>query len=315
MNKYDWKARESAPKSFPMRVVEGNFYDSEGGSLYVPDRRTIHQGWGYGVSSHVVGADKKILPNRLEITCFSYGEDKFYTGKFDLPYERILGLFKKGYYSPKMGENITFDSLVVGVAPGGYLTVWATGIDKRVEVFAGNMEEDDVPWERVLNNPQVSRKEYLHIVLNDSLDDQEYEKIKQNRIPFGLWKKYATRYKWLPSVTGVDVPEIIKEINFVNGERDYYSLKYQNNWEGQLHSVPTEMTLKWEGDEGPAELVELVFNTENIITAFEELSLKTTDTMYLNIDISSEDKGFSYSPALISGDYRVPIDNTSVRIF
>ena len=75
------------------------------------------------------------------------------------------------------------------------------------------------------------------------------------------------------------------------------------------------MTLKWEGDEGPAELVELVFNTENIITAFEELSLKTTDTMYLNIDISSGDKGFSYSTALTSGDYRVLINNTTIRIF
>lgn len=314
MNKFDWKARESAPVSFPMRIVEGNFSDKEGGSLYVPDKRTIHQGWGYGVSSHVVGADKKNLPNRLEITCFSFSEDEFYSGKYELPYEHILSMFRAGYYSPKMGENITFDSLVVGVAPGGYLTVWATGIDKRVEIFTGKMEKADVPWERVLSNPKVSRNDFIHSVLEESLNDQEYSQIKQNNIPIGLWEKYATRYKWLPIVSGTEVPNIIKDINFVNGERDYYSPELGSDWEDQSRAVPTEMTLSWLDSEGSERQTELVFDVKSIVSAFDEMSEKSK-AFNLNIDIKNKENGLVYNIALVSGENRVLINNTKVKYF
>ncbi|NNE62692.1 MAG: DUF2931 family protein, partial [Gammaproteobacteria bacterium] len=100
-NKFDWKATESAPKNYAMKIVTGHFYSPDGYSLYIPNKKRIHHGWGKGVSSHLVGPDTKSLPNRMSISFFSYTEDKFYQGEFDLPYDKIVRLFDEGYFSPK----------------------------------------------------------------------------------------------------------------------------------------------------------------------------------------------------------------------
>src|SRR5690625_444757 len=89
-DKFDWKATESAPKNFPIQIINGTFIyhgRSDGAGLYVPSGGLLDKGWGEMISSHIVGPDLKPLPDRLKITFFSYLEDQFYEGVFDLPYE------------------------------------------------------------------------------------------------------------------------------------------------------------------------------------------------------------------------------------
>src|SRR5690625_3500537 len=89
-DKFDWKATESAPKNFPIKIIDGTFIyhgRSDGTGLYVPSGGLLDKGWGEMISSHIVGPDLKPLPDRLKITFFSYLEDQFYEGVFDLPYE------------------------------------------------------------------------------------------------------------------------------------------------------------------------------------------------------------------------------------
>lgn len=108
MDKFDWQASESAPRYYPMRILAGSLsYHDGSGSLYIPDGSDIDKGWGLGISSHVTGERLKPLPNRLGISFFSYTENQFYQGKFDLPYDKILKLFQEGYYSPNEGKHIT----------------------------------------------------------------------------------------------------------------------------------------------------------------------------------------------------------------
>ncbi|MCP4464029.1 MAG: DUF2931 family protein, partial [Planctomycetaceae bacterium] len=58
MKKFAWQASESAPKKNLMEIVSGSlFYHDGSGSLYVPNRVALHNGWGKGRSSHVVGDD------------------------------------------------------------------------------------------------------------------------------------------------------------------------------------------------------------------------------------------------------------------
>ena len=102
MDKFDWQARESAPQHYVMRIIGGTLsYHDSSGSLYVPDKSDIDLGWGTGISSHIVGPDLKPLPNHLTIIFFSYIENQFYDGRFDLPYAKILKMFQDGYYSPR----------------------------------------------------------------------------------------------------------------------------------------------------------------------------------------------------------------------
>ncbi|MCP3873094.1 MAG: DUF2931 family protein, partial [Desulfobacteraceae bacterium] len=89
MKKFEWLPTECAPKNYPMKIVRGDFIFKNKNSIYIPDGRFIMDGWGEVGSIDIVGEDFKPLPVRLRILWFSYTEDKFYAGDFDLPYEKI----------------------------------------------------------------------------------------------------------------------------------------------------------------------------------------------------------------------------------
>src|SRR5690625_8041345 len=70
-DKFDWKATESAPKNFPIQIINGTFIyhgRSDGAGLYVPSGGLLGTGWGELSSSHTVGPDRKPLPDRVKIT-------------------------------------------------------------------------------------------------------------------------------------------------------------------------------------------------------------------------------------------------------
>jgi hypothetical protein len=113
MDKFDWNATDCAPEFFLMQIIKGDLYFPDGKSIYVPDTRSVHKGWGTMVSSHIGNPDPKPLPNRLDITFFSYAENEFYQGNFELPYEKILSLFQDGYYSPKRKGETTYQRIMM----------------------------------------------------------------------------------------------------------------------------------------------------------------------------------------------------------
>ena len=119
-NTFDWLATECAPKAYPTYLVKGDLIYAAGDSLYVPDHRDVYNGWGVSGSTHVVGDQFKPLPVQLELTWFSYTEDKFYTGKFELPANKLLELFRAGTAAPddengtNPGKRWRFDRIIVG---------------------------------------------------------------------------------------------------------------------------------------------------------------------------------------------------------
>src|SRR5690625_747622 len=132
-DRFDWKATESAPRNYPMRIINGTLlYRGESHGLYIPSGGTIGRGWGEMVSSHIVGPDLKPLPDRLDIKFFSYTENQFYHGVFELPYERILSLFREW---DRLNDRPAYNRIMTGVAPGGAVAVWLTGQVKTTEVF------------------------------------------------------------------------------------------------------------------------------------------------------------------------------------
>jgi len=270
--KFDWLATESAPKNYPMQIIKGDLFYRGGGSLYVPDKKTLYYGWGRGVSTHVVGADLKPLPERLEITFFSYTENQFYHGVFDLPYDRILTLFQAGFYSPKVKRQITYHKIRVGIAPGGTVSVWLDSIDGSIEVFSGQAEKADIDWKRIIDNPDITRGEYIQFVIQQALTPEALQALQQNGVPLGLWQTYRKRYDWQPLFTGLEPPELFKRIRYFNGENEflYYPLDAANA--AALRPIPTEMRFVWEWPKGRRLLFELTFNEAEIFAAFQQLS-------------------------------------------
>lgn len=219
--KFHWLATESAPKNYPMRIMDGTFYfHNEKGGLYVPAVASINPGWGTGRSTHVVGEDFKALPDRLDIRFFSFTENKLYQGSFDLPYEKILGLFKEGVATNK--ESPTFDTIMAGVAPGGAVSVWVTGRETR-EVFFGQAEPYEAEIKNLLGGEINDRAAYARSYLED-LPDDVLAQLDKNGVPFGLWEQYRIPYKWIPVFKTDKKMSDDTKYSFFNGER--YRLDY-----------------------------------------------------------------------------------------
>lgn len=224
--KFYWLAQESAPKEFPMRIIDGTFlYRGEDYGLYIPTAASISKGWGSGSSVHVVGDDFKPLPDRLEIRFYSFWENKLYQGSFDLPYEKILALFKEGVARDK--ETPIFRKIVAGVAPGGAVAVWVDGQETR-EVFFGQATLYDADMRDPLGSLIDDKQEYAESYLQD-LPPEAYSRIKREGIPFGIWERYRKTYPWEFTVPK-DKETLSIGISFFNGEsyRSYFPFNDQN---------------------------------------------------------------------------------------
>jgi len=277
MTKFEWQATESAPKNYPMEITSGSLvYHDGSGSLYVPNGATLHNGWGKGRSSHVVGEDFKPLPNRLRIRFFSYTEDQFYEGDFALPYEKILALFQAGFYSYVDEEHITYDNIVVGVAPGGAVSVWLWGYEKITEVFFGQAEKIDVEWSHFTSATKVTREEYIKTVINGSLKTPErIAALHKDGIPFRRWAAYRTRYAWQPLFTNFALlDQRITIINYYNGEQDYINYPLEKAVAASTRAIPKFLRLYWENPEpeGKDRSLSITFDEAEITQAFQTLS-------------------------------------------
>ena len=275
MTEFEWQATESGPRYYPMKIISGSLkYHDGSGATYVPDGSLLNHGWGKGVSSHVIGDGINPLPNRLTISFFSYTENQFYQGDFELPYEKIFGLFQEGHYSPNREEKITYDSIVVGVAPGGAVAVWLWGIEKNTEVFFGQAEKVDIPWSRLTGATHITREEYVQDSIEESLETPErVEALRKNGVPVGLWERYRTRYPWQPLFTGMKLMKDagIQEIHYFNGERDYLHFPLSKEIAESSRAVPSFMRIYWDNPNGRNQAFVLNFDESEIINAFQEL--------------------------------------------
>ncbi len=315
-HKFDWLASESAPKYYPMEVVSGNFYDPEGGSLYVPNGKLIAHGWGESISTHVVGPDMKALPNRLKITFFSYTEDQFYQGDFQLPYEQILELFNNPYYSYKNEQVINYHRVVVGIAPGGHVSVWVVSADRTLEVFSGQAEKTDLDWS-VITPEETPRKQFIDTqiqFMRSKLSPEVKELMAKNPIPLERWKNYRKRYNWQLQFTGQEPPKMVDYIKYFNGERDLLLFPHTEEYLGQPHAVPKAMTFVWDWPVGRPRKMVLEFNENEIMDAFHELE-KDNLPIYLDFFMRDGEKGRLFSVLLKTEKHEFYLKKTDLETY
>jgi len=276
MAKYELQATEGAPKGYPMQIITGDLHYHDGsGSLYVPEGALLYNGWGNGRSSHVVGDDKKPLPDRLHIVFFSYTENQFYEGDFKLPYEKIASLFQAGFYSPNLEKHTTYHKIVVGVAPGGVVSVWLWKIEKRTEIFFGKAKKIEGNWKWINDNPKYTREEYVRLGIEDVLKTKEaIEAYHKNGVPFGLWEKYhKARYHWVPVFTNMPLyDKRISLIEYFNGEIDYLDYPLSKGIVEQTRAVPKKITYVWDQPYGKPLMLELFFDEKSIFKLFEKMA-------------------------------------------
>ena len=287
MNTFEWLPTESAPTDYLMFIVKGDLFFADGTSLYIPDRRQVHNGWGLRGSTHDVGDTLKPLPTRLQLAWFSFVEDRFYGGRFDLPTNRLQELFSKGTASPDGNQRLPYDRIIIGMAPGGDVSVWvgARRIVKEVATFRAQPAE--LPWTSVLDNPTVTRAEYIALSLQDALSPEVLKRVQSTPVPVGRWAQFAHRFPWVPrlqpGVVGHDL--WIKGLNAEVEWLDLTGTRKDVDAPPPDRGAPRELSLYWRTARGLNLSADITFDENESMAAFAKLaSVRSTDPMTLLLE-------------------------------
>ena len=267
-DRFDWKATESAPSNYPMRIINGTLlYRGESHGLYIPSGGTIDRGWGEMVSSHIVGPDLKPLPDRLDIKFFSYTENQFYHGKFELPYDDIRRLFKEW---DRLNDRPAYNRIMTGVAPGGAVAVWLTGQVKTTEVFFGKAEPVEGEIE-IFGRALPNHDEHVQKTLSRLIEPQVLHDIKQHGPPVDAWVNYRKQYNWKPVFMYGSEPSSGAQTKYFNGEGDRLFFPFDDKMAAQSRPIPMFMQFRYRSSEGWAYLYVIHFDEAEMMEAFSTL--------------------------------------------
>lgn len=279
-NEFDWLPSESAPINSPMIVVSGKFSFANGKGANVPSGKIISHGWGESVSTHVIGPEFKPLPNKLNIVFYSFLEDKFYQGEFDLPYDRILSYFQEGFYSIGGGKQETYTYIVAGVTPGGNVAVWIEGRGKREQVFYGKATPTTVDWLRITES-DIPREQYAMASIERRLDKESLAHYKKNGITAFPWDSYQKRYFWQPFFVVPPMtksPKVMHSLTYVNGESDTIFYPILPETISTTRAIPMQFTMPWKRNKDQALTIRAKLNVEEVTVAFEQIASTYTVT-------------------------------------
>jgi len=310
--RYQWLPTESAPRRFPAYLIRGALLLADGTTSYVPDQRVVSNVWGDFGSTHVVEPLVKPVPQRLDIRWFSFTEDKFYEGSFDLPWQEMQRMFDtplvEGRVLPKPEP---YDSVVVGMAPGGRVAVWMAASAETVEIATYQARVVDLPWKLVAGDAEMSREAFIQSRLTTRMKPEQYQDHLRNGVPAGLYKEYHRRYRWQPFVSGQGTAQSMRLVCF-NGEGSYITAK----GEAVPHatrSVPALIEFTWLPPGSTQALrAELTFDEAEVFAAFRKLS---PDDSMRALTLRLEQSGQAVSVSLRDERYLLPLGKTKMELY
>jgi len=281
--RFEWSASDSAPEYFAMKIISGTLRfhgNANGAGTNVPGGGVISHGWGLLNSIHVTGEALKPLPDKLDISFFSYMEDQFYRGTFDLPYDTILKVFQEEEAKPKRktmdGKELPNNyKIIVGVAPGGTVAVWLRsqgtkelffGKAQKVDMdFAKNVFPADNREERIAQVKKVSERESTPEVL---------AAIRKNGIPFTKWADFRKTYNWAPTFAVRNPPTEVG-VGFYNGEGRSFMFPLDKVFTASTKSIPKRISFSYPiATQTGNDYYIVHFDEAEIVDAFTRLSAK-----------------------------------------
>jgi len=102
---FPYMVTTSAPSGYPIEVHLGYFTDKNKAVICgVPKTGIERSGWQYDGDEGGQGGNE--IPSHLTLTYVAYAEKKFYQVDADLPKEKFLEIFRKGYDHVERDDRI-----------------------------------------------------------------------------------------------------------------------------------------------------------------------------------------------------------------
>ena len=304
--RFDWSASDSAPEYYDMKIISGTLRyhgDPNGAGTYVPGGGRISHGWGLMNSTHVSGDALKPLPDKLDITFFSYLEDQFYRGTFDLPYDTILLRFQEEEAKPKRktmdGKELPNSyKIIVGVAPGGTVAVWMQSRGQK-ELFFGKAKKVEMDFAKAFRIPIADKAErvaYIKEILEAAAPPDILATIRKNGIPFNKWADFRKTYNWAPTFAVSNPPSKVG-ITYYSGEADgYNNFPLDKTFTSVGHPIPDKINFSYTiASQTGSDYYVIRFDEAEIVDAFTRLNARQL-------------------PLQLEFDPRFPKEQTQVRL-
>lgn len=281
----EWLPSETAPSSHPSWLIEGDFILAEGTRIYIPSQRTAHAGWGRIGSTHLVSPEKKSVPVALELKWFSPTERQSWAARIDLPAERIHALLTTPLIHPLDGSRDTPDRLIVGLAPGGDVALWAAGINGTVEVGMWQAQPTVLSMPEVIGEGDLSVEGLAELLLSENLSDEARAQLIADGPQPGLWRARAQRFVWSPELAGGHGRGF--RLQALNGE----TLWLPSALEDRPRAAPERLEVYWTSPHGER-LLELRFDPAESLAAFQRLTEDMADRpLRLLLEITASGDG------------------------
>ncbi|PIF46651.1 Protein of unknown function (DUF2931) [Chryseobacterium sp. 52] len=333
MTKYEWLDATSAPLGYPVDVYRGGLESSDGEftSLY---SGTTAGSWGE--ANRGMNNGEKSIPNHLHVIWVSYAEKIFYEADTDIDYEKMIALFRNGYYTPSDGDDPNprkenYNQIIVGFAPGGVVVVWLSGGGRQVEIGRYEGKKITIPKSEIdalSPGPQKNMFDpgYQSKIMHEfGIVPEEVAKANEGKpIPYGLWDSYRTEYNW---TLVTELPNDLKNkdvgIYAYNGNREelfgetlvqkYPKIIPDNvKWNTpQKRTIPGKVDFSWVDEN--RYYSEIEFDKNEIFSAFKEVS-SAEPNAEIELKVTVNIPKTSASVQLISGKKQVWLKNSKIMV-
>jgi hypothetical protein len=196
-----WDASVACPKNYPCEIKYGYVGFGNNGDRMIISGSYPDAGIGYSGGGALTAYDVNYgfpVPNSAEILWVSYTEKKFY--KLDVKFpkelqERMLQLFREGFYDYSDQKYYRYDNLVLSLLPGG--VVWLH-LDASARYVCLDYPLQAKEVQMRLSDFIETRHKTMDEFCTGRLSDypEAIENLKKNGIPYNLWNRYAERFAY-----------------------------------------------------------------------------------------------------------------------
>ncbi len=191
MQRYRINVVGNAPYGYSTESLFGLLFCNNGDILEIPQNYPFEGEWGQPSEIQILNNDEFPLPSKIDIVWLSIAEKKFYDLVTDLPtseYEVLWNILSSEVKKP------IYNSIVVGMSPGGYISIWFWGQQKSINVGWFKARETTVPMEQFIpNHPDLTVDSYCELYMGSIDNNLDYSVLS-----FSFTKKmikYSSRYQ------------------------------------------------------------------------------------------------------------------------
>jgi len=313
---FSYSVTVNAPEEYPVEVHQGWLLDNKKEFICaMPRAGKEGDGWIYDGSKAGQGGSR--IPYHLNLTYVAYAEKKFYTVDADLPADKILQEFKKGFSiegDPDENkvthiEHGTYNVLTIGAAPGGVIVVWLSAGHHRVEICRLQAKESFVDRNDFYRNPHELSQEGFFEEGFTRIPDSIQTIIKEKGIPYGLWDKYRERFRYRFVLKPYDGKDkfTFESHRYFNGETNLFYPQDLDKNEYMSAAIPYSVNLSFTEYN-----TEITFDDQEMLKVFGDFKKSDPDKP-MDIVIKPT---FEYQDMKVSvkcGDKEIPLERYKVK--